>query len=78
MSEFERACGSMGLKINVGKSKRLVVKKNQMGSCKKVRMNGEEMQEVNKFNYLEVMISTGGGMGMKWLTGYMGEERYGG
>ena len=34
-----------------------------MGSCEKVRVNGEEMQEVDKFNYLGVMISTDGGMG---------------
>ena len=34
-----------------------------MGSCDKVRVNGEEMQEVDKFNYLGVMISTNSGMG---------------
>ena len=62
-SEFERACDSMGLKINVGKSKVLTIKKDQMGSCEKVRVNGEEMQEVDKFNYLGVMISTDGCMG---------------
>ena len=28
-----------------------------------MRVNWEEMQEVNKFNYLGVMISTDGGMG---------------
>ena len=63
VSEFERACDNMELKINVGKSKVLAVKKNQMGSCEKVRVSGEEMQEVDKFNYLGVMISTNGGMG---------------
>ena len=41
MVEFERACDSMGLKINVRKSKVLVIKKNQMGSCEKVRVSGE-------------------------------------
>ena len=39
-----RGGDSMGLKINVGKSKMLTVKKNQMGSCEKVRVDGEEMQ----------------------------------
>ena len=34
-----------------------------MGSCEKNRVNGEEMQEIDKFNYLGVMISTDGGMG---------------
>ena len=62
VSEFERACDCMGLKINAGKSKVLVVKKNQMGSCEIVRESGEEMQEVGKFNYLEVMVNTDGGM----------------
>ena len=39
VSEFERACDSMGLKINVGKGKMLMGKKDQM-SCEKVRVNG--------------------------------------
>ena len=34
-----------------------------MGSCEKVRVNGEELQEVDKFKYLGVMISMDGGMG---------------
>ena len=34
-----------------------------MESCEKVRVSGEEMQKVNKFNYLGVMISTDGGIG---------------
>ena len=54
---------SMGRKINEGKSKVLMIKKDQMGSSTKVRVNGEEMQEVDKFNYLGVMISTDGGVG---------------
>ena len=36
-----------------------------MGSCEKVRVNGEELQEVDKFKYLGVMISMDGGMGDK-------------
>ena len=40
VSEFEWACDSMGLKINVGKSKGLMIKKDQMESCEKVRVNG--------------------------------------
>ena len=34
-----------------------------MGNCEKVRVNGEELQEVIKLNYLEVMISMEDGMG---------------
>ena len=63
VSEFARSCDSMGPKINVGRSKVLMVKMDQMESCEKVRVNGEELQEVDKFKYLGVMISTDGGMG---------------
>ena len=55
MSEFEKACDSMGLKIKVGKSEVLTVKKYQMGSYEKVGVSWEEMQEVGKFNYLGVI-----------------------
>ena len=34
-----------------------------MGNSVKVRGSGEEMQEMDKFHYLGVMISTDGGMG---------------
>ena len=61
--EFERACDTMGLKINVGKNKVLRVKQDQIGDCEKVRLSREERQEVDKFNYLGIMISTDGGMG---------------
>ena len=62
VSEFERACDSMGLNAKIGKIEVLMVKKDQMGSCEKVRVSGEEMHEVDKFNYLGVMVSTDGGM----------------
>ena len=39
----QRAYDSMGLKTNVGKSKVLTIRKDQMGSCEKVRVNGEEL-----------------------------------
>ena len=39
-----------------------MVKKEQMESCEKVKVSREEMQEVDKFNYLGVIISTDGGM----------------
>ena len=74
MSEFECVCDSIRLKINVGKSKVLTIKKNQMGNCENVGVNGKEMQEVDKFNYLGVMISKGDGMGRKWFTGYLGDD----
>ena len=66
----------MGLKVNVGKSKVLTIKKDQEGSCERVRVNGEEMHEVDKFNYLRVVLSTDSGMGRKWLTWCLREERF--
>ena len=47
----------MGLKINVGEGKVLVVKKDQRTSCEKVWMSREEIEDVKKFKYLRVMIS---------------------
>ena len=38
VNEFERACDSMRLKINVRRSKMFMVKKDQIGSCKKVKV----------------------------------------
>ena len=43
VSEFQRACDRMGLKINVRKSKVLTIKKDQLGNCERVNMNGEEI-----------------------------------
>ena len=57
VNEFERACDRMGLKISVEKNKVLVVRKNQRGSCEKIRVSWEEIPKVEKFTYLEVMIS---------------------
>ena len=48
-SEFERTCDGMRLKINVGNSKLLGVRKDQKGSVKNLRVRGGEMQEVDKF-----------------------------
>ena len=38
-----------------------MVKKDQRGSCEKVRVSGEEMEEVGNFNYMGMTISTNGG-----------------
>ena len=44
-----------------------MVKKDQMWSCEKVRVSGKEMQEVDKFNYLGVMINKDGGIGKEGI-----------
>ena len=59
----------MGLKINVGKSKVLVLKKEQGESWEKFRVSVEEMQKVDKFNYLGVLISTDGDIGKEVVQG---------
>ena len=46
----------MGLTINVGKSEVLGVKKDHRGSCEKVRVNGDKMQEGENFKYQEVRM----------------------
>ena len=63
VNEFERVWDKMGLKINVGKSKALALKKEQRGSYEKVNVGREEIQGVDKFNYLGIMINVDGGMG---------------
>ena len=73
VNEFESVCDSMGLKINVGMSKVLMIKKAELGTCEKVRVNGEEK------HYLEVMISTDGDKGEEVAHSVLGgEERFGG
>ena len=57
MTEFERECESVGRKIIVRNSKVLGVKKDQRESYEIVRVTEEEIQKVEKFNYLRVKIS---------------------
>ena len=52
-----------GLKINVEKSKALVTEKDQMGSCERVRVRGEEMKDVDKIHFLGVIVITDDGIG---------------
>ena len=40
-----------------------MVKRDQMGSCEKVRVSGEEIQKVDTFICLGVKITTDDGMG---------------
>ena len=56
----------------------LVAQKDQRRSYEKARLNREEIQEVDKFNYLKVMMSMEGGIGRKWLIGFSTEGRNGG
>ena len=51
---LERVCNRMGLKINVG---------NVGESCEKVKLNGEEMQEIDTFKYIILIINAEEGTG---------------
>ena len=62
----------------IWKSKVLTIKKDQIGSCEKVKVNGEKLQEVDKFNYLEVMITTDGSMGEKVAHRVLEGRKFGG
>ena len=53
-----------------------MVKKDQMRSCEKVQVNGEEMQEVDKFNYLGVRINTDGSIGEEVANRCLRKERF--
>ena len=48
-----------------------------MGCCEKLKVNRKKMQEVEKVNYLEVMIRMDGDIGEE-VTGCLREERFGG
>ena len=49
MNEFERACDKMSFKNNGGMSKVLVVGMDQRTSGERIRVDGVEMEEVDKF-----------------------------
>ena len=49
-----------------------------MGSCVKVRVNEKEVEEVDKFKYMDVMTSAGDDLGKKGPIAYWGGEKYGG
>ena len=57
VNELERECDRIWFKINVGKSKALMVKRGQTVSCGNLRVSGGEMEEVDKFKYLGVMTN---------------------
>ena len=50
-------CDGIGLKINVGRIKAFVDRKDQKESFEKVKVSGEEMEAMGKFKYLGLVIS---------------------
>ena len=60
--EFARVCGRRKLKVNVGKSKVMKCTREARGRLV-VRMNGEELEEVESFKYLGSTVAADGGVG---------------
>ena len=48
INEYEMACDRTSLKISVGKSKVLVVSKDQRTNCGKLKVKAEVMEELGK------------------------------
>ena len=53
-------CDRKKLKINVAKYKELVVREDHRALEERICMKGEEIEEVDKFKYLGVMINADG------------------
>ena len=56
VNEFEMACDRMKLNINVGKITVLVTRRDLRGSCEKMSVDKEEMEEGDIFKYFGEMI----------------------
>ena len=56
VDQFERTLNKTALKLILVRKKYFYSKKGPRKSCEKVRVSGEEMEDVNKFKYLEVSV----------------------
>ena len=63
VNEFKRPSDRMGLRVNVGKNKVLVIKKDQEEELREGEGEWGGNAEVDKFNYLGALIRTDSGMG---------------
>ena len=50
MNEFEKTCERLKVKISVGKSEVLVIRKDQRRNIEKVKVNGKRMEEGKNLN----------------------------
>ena len=62
VDEFGRVCDRRKLRVNVGKSKVMRCTRSEDGVRMNVRLNGEVLEEVEKFKYLGSMVAAGGGV----------------
>ena len=61
VSEFGRVCESRKLRVNVGKSKVMRCSRYGNGGRMHVVLNGEPLEEVDCFKYLESKVAADGG-----------------
>ena len=61
VSEFGRVCERKNLRVNVGKSKVMRCSRYGNGDRMHVILNGEPLEEVDCFNYLESQVAADGG-----------------
>ena len=61
VSEFHRVCKRRKLKLNVGKRKVTRCSRYGNGDQMHVILNGEPMEEVDYFKYLELQVAADGG-----------------
>ena len=61
MSEFGRACERRKLRVNVGRSKVMRCSMHGNGGRMHVILNGEPLEEVDRFKYLGWQVAADGG-----------------
>ena len=62
VSEFGRVCERRKLRVNVSKSKIMRCTRDEGGARLNVMLNGEALEEVDKFKYLGSVIAANGGV----------------
>ena len=62
VAEFGRVCERRKLRVNVGKSKVMRCTRGEEGARMNVILNGEVLEEVDKFKYLGSVVAANGGI----------------
>ena len=62
VSEFGKVCDRRKLRVNAGKSKVMRCSRNGNGGILNVTLNGEKLEEVDRFKYLGSVVDANGGV----------------
>ena len=68
VSEFSRVCERRKLRVNVGKSKVMRCSRYGNGDRMHVILNGEPLEEVDCFKYLESQVAADGDVNGMWCA----------